>query len=43
MTEYMILQAGIVIFLGSVLQGAAGFGMGTFSVSVLIWLGMRFR
>jgi uncharacterized membrane protein YfcA len=35
-----IIQACCVVFGGSVLQGAVGFGMSMFSISILIWLGM---
>ncbi len=33
-----LLEICAILFLGSVLQGAVGFGMGMFSISVMIWL-----
>ncbi len=30
-------EIGVILFLGSLLQGAVGFGMGMFSISLMIW------
>lgn len=40
MPWHQILEAGIIIFLGSILQGAIGFGIGLFSIPIMVWAGI---
>ena len=36
-----LIGAGTVLFLGSLLQGAVGFGFGLFAIPILVWVGVR--
>jgi uncharacterized membrane protein YfcA len=40
MPWHQIIEACCVVFLGSVLQGAVGFGIGMFSIPILVWIGL---
>lgn len=37
MASMQLVEICVILFLGSLLQGAVGFGMGMFSISVMIW------
>ncbi len=36
-----IITVGLVLFLGSVLQGAVGFAYGLFAIPILVWVGVK--
>lgn len=36
-----LIGVGAVFFLGSLLQGAVGFGFGLFAIPILVWVGVR--
>ncbi|MFA7236399.1 MAG: hypothetical protein WC058_06010 [Phycisphaeraceae bacterium] len=40
MPLHTMIFAGGAIFAGVLLQGAVGFGMGLFSIPIMLWLGI---
>jgi uncharacterized membrane protein YfcA len=37
---HQVIEVCVIVFLGSILQGAVGFGIGLFSIPLLVWFGV---
>ncbi len=38
---HQVFEVCVIVFLGSILQGAVGFGIGLFSIPILVWFGIQ--